>query len=132
MGWDAFGLPAENFAIKTGIHPDKKTKQCIKNFTRQIKAIGLSYDWEREINTSSPEYYQWTQWMFLLLYKNGLAYKKKAKVNWCNSCQTVRANEQVIDGKCDRSGDVVVQKDLEQWFFKNQRGEKGERITFWT
>jgi leucyl-tRNA synthetase len=118
MGWDAFGLPAENFAIKTGIHPDKKTRESIKNFTRQIKSIGLSYDWEREINTSSPDYYQWTQWMFLFLYKNGLSYKKKAKVNWCPSCQTVLANEQVIDGKCDRSGDIVTQKDLEQWFFK--------------
>lgn len=118
IGWDAFGLPAENFAIKTGIHPDKKTRESIKNFTRQIKSIGLSYDWERELNTSSPEYYRFTQWMFLFLYKNGLAYKKKAKVNWCPSCQTVLANEQVIDGKCDRSGDVVIQKDLEQWFFK--------------
>lgn len=118
IGWDAFGLPAENFAIKTGIHPDKRTKESIKNFTRQIKSIGLSYDWDRELNTSSPEYYRWTQWMFLFLYKNGLAYKKKAKVNWCPSCQTVLANEQVIDGKCDRSGDIVIQKDLEQWFFK--------------
>ncbi len=118
MGWDAFGLPAENFAIKTGIHPAKKTLQSIKNFKRQMQSIGLSYDWQREINTSSPEYYRWTQWMFLFLYKNGLAYKKKAKVNWCESCHTVLANEQVIDGKCDRSGDIVVQKDLEQWFFK--------------
>lgn len=118
MGWDAFGLPAENFAIKTGIHPDKKTRESIKNFTRQIKSIGLSYDWDRELNTSSPEYYRWTQWVFLFLYKNGLAYKKNAKVNWCPSCQTVLANEQVIDGKCDRSGDIVIQKDLEQWFFK--------------
>ncbi len=118
IGWDAFGLPAENFAIKTGIHPDKKTRESIKNFTRQIKSIGLSYDWDRELNTSSPEYYRFTQWMFLFLYEHGLAYKKKAKVNWCPSCQTVLANEQVIDGKCDRSGDVVIQKDLEQWFFK--------------
>ncbi len=118
MGWDAFGLPAENFAIKTGIHPDKRTKQSIKNFTKQIKSIGLSYDWDRELNTSSPEYYRWTQWMFLFLYKNGLAYKKKAKVNWCQSCQTVLANEQVVDGKCERCGTIVVQKDLEQWFFK--------------
>lgn len=118
MGWDAFGLPAENFAIKTGIHPKLKTLQSIKNFKRQMKSIGLSYDWDREINTSSPEYYKWTQWMFLFLYRNGLAYKKKAKVNWCDSCQTVLANEQVIDGKCDRSGDIVAQKDLEQWFFK--------------
>jgi len=118
MGWDAFGLPAENFAIKTGIHPKKKTLECIKNFKRQMESIGLSYEWEREINTSSPEYYKWTQWMFLFLYKNGLAYKKKAKVNWCEACHTVLANEQVIDGKCDRSGDIVIQKDLEQWFFK--------------
>ena len=118
MGWDAFGLPAENFAIKTGIHPSKKTLQSIKNFKRQMQSVGLSYDWTREINASSPEYYRWTQWMFLFLYKNGLAYKKKAKVNWCESCHTVLANEQVIDGKCDRSGDIVIQKDLEQWFFK--------------
>lgn len=118
MGWDAFGLPAENFAIKTGIHPKIKTAESIKNFKRQMQSVGLSYDWSREINASSPEYYRWTQWMFLFLYKNGLAYKKKAKVNWCESCHTVLANEQVIDGKCDRSGDIVIQKDLEQWFFK--------------
>lgn len=135
MGWDAFGLPAENFAIKTGIHPDKRTKQSIKNFTRQINSIGLSYDWDREVNTSSPEYYRFTQWMFLFLYKNGLAYKKKAKVNWCPACQTVLANEQVIDGKCDRSGDVVIQKDLEQWFFKitdfiePTKSKSGKKIT---
>lgn len=118
MGWDAFGLPAENFAIKTGIHPSKKTLESIKNFKRQMRSVGLSYDWTREINASSPEYYRWTQWMFLFLYKNGLAYKKKAKVNWCDKDATVLANEQVIDGKCDRCGSVVVQKDLEQWFFK--------------
>lgn len=135
MGWDAFGLPAENFAIKTGIHPSKKTKESIKNFTRQIKSVGLSYDWDRELNTSSPEYYAWTQWMFLFLYKNGLAYKKKASVNWCPSCQTVLANEQVIDGKCDRSGDLVIQKDLEQWFFKitdfveNTKSVSGKKIS---
>lgn len=118
MGWDAFGLPAENFAIKTGIHPAKKTLESIKNFKRQMQSVGLSYDWSREVNASSPEYYRWTQWMFLFLYKNGLAYKKKAKVNWCDKDATVLANEQVIDGKCDRCGSVVVQKDLEQWFFK--------------
>jgi len=135
MGWDAFGLPAENFAIKTGIHPKKKTLECIKNFKRQMESIGLSYDWEREINTSSPEYYKWTQWMFLFLYKNGLAYKKKAKVNWCEACHTVLANEQVIDGKCDRSGDIVFQKDLEQWFFKitdfveDTRSKSGRKIS---
>lgn len=118
IGWDAFGLPAENFAIKTGIHPDQKTHENITNFTRQIKSLGMSYDWDREIDTSSPEYYKWTQWMFLFLYEKGLAYKKKAHVNWCPSCQTVLANEQVIDGKCDRCKSEVVQKDLEQWFFK--------------
>ena len=118
MGWDAFGLPAENFAIKTGIHPSKKTLESIKNFKRQMQSVGLSYDWSREVNASSPEYYRWTQWMFLFLYKNGLAYKKKAKVNWCDKDATVLANEQVIDGKCDRCGSTVVQKDLEQWFFK--------------
>jgi leucyl-tRNA synthetase len=135
MGWDAFGLPAENFAIKTGVHPSKKTLASIKNFKRQMQSVGLSYDWDREINTSSPEYYRWTQWMFLSLYKNGLAYKKKAKVNWCESCHTVLANEQVIDGKCDRSGDIVVQKDLEQWFFKitdfiePSKSKDGKRIS---
>jgi leucyl-tRNA synthetase len=134
MGWDAFGLPAENFAIKTGVHPDIKTKESIANFKRQIQSVGLSYDWEREVNTSSPEYYRWTQWVFLFLYEQGLAYRKKAKVNWCPSCQTVLANEQVIDGKCDRSGDVVVQKDLEQWFFRitdlveDTKSVKGEKI----
>ncbi len=118
MGWDAFGLPAENFAIKTGVDPDTSTHNNIKNFTRQIQELGFSYDWDREIDTSSPEYYKWTQWIFLQLYQHGLAYRKKAKVNWCNSCQTVLANEQVVDGKCERSGDEVIQKDLEQWFFK--------------
>ncbi len=135
IGWDAFGLPAENFAIKTGTHPDKKTHQNIRNFTRQIKRLGISYDWDREIDTSSPEYYRWTQWMFLFLHKNGLAYKKKAKVNWCHSCQTVLANEQVVDGKCDRCQSVVIQKDLEQWFFKitdfveDSRSKSGEKVS---
>lgn len=118
IGWDAFGLPAENFAIKTGVHPDKKTHQNIKNFIRQIKSLGFSYDWSREIDTSSKEYYKWTQWFFLLLYKNGLAYKKKASVNWCESCQTVLANEQAEGGICERCQNKVIQKDLEQWFFK--------------
>ena len=118
QGWDAFGLPAENYAIKTGVHPDRVTHENIKNFTRQIKSLGMSYDWSREIDTSSPEYYKWTQWFFLFLYKNGLAYKKKAKVNWCESCQTVLANEQAEGGICERCKNPVVQKDLEQWFFK--------------
>ncbi|HOZ53424.1 MAG TPA: leucine--tRNA ligase [bacterium] len=118
MGWDAFGLPAENYAIKTGVHPEKTTDEAIKNFISQIDSIGLSYDWDLEIQTSKPEYYKWTQWFFLLLYKNGLAYKKKAKVNWCDKCFTVLANEQSEGGVCERCGSQVIQKDLEQWFFK--------------
>ncbi|KKR19075.1 MAG: Leucine-tRNA ligase [Parcubacteria group bacterium GW2011_GWE2_39_37] len=118
QGWDAFGLPAENYAIKTGIHPTETTKEAIKTFTKQINSLGFSYDWSREVNSSDPAYYKWTQWLFLLFYKNGLAYKKKAKVNWCESCQTVLANEQAEGGVCDRCGNKVIQKDLEQWFFK--------------
>lgn len=118
QGWDAFGLPAENYAIKTKIHPAETTKKSIENFKRQMNKMGFAYDWSREVNSSDPEYYKWTQWFFLLLYKNGLAYKKKAKANWCPSCQTVLANEQVVNGKCERCGTEVIQKDLEQWFFK--------------
>jgi leucyl-tRNA synthetase len=118
IGWDAFGLPAENYAIKTGVHPREITEKAINNFRRQIKNIGLSYNWERELGTHTPEYYKWTQWLFLKLYENGLAYKKKAKVNWCDSCKTVLANEQVVSGECERCGNAVVQKDLKQWFFK--------------
>ena len=118
IGWDAFGLPAENYAIKTKVHPDKTTDTAIKVFTAQINNLGLSYDWEREIQTSKPEYYKWTQWFFLLLYNNGLAYKKKAKVNWCESCQTVLANEQAEGGQCERCHHPVIQKELSQWFFK--------------
>ncbi|HEX7586222.1 MAG TPA: class I tRNA ligase family protein, partial [Patescibacteria group bacterium] len=118
QGWDAFGLPAENYAIKTKIHPAETTKKSIATFKGQMNKLGFSYDWSREVNSSDPEYYKWTQWFFLLLYKNGLAYKKKAKANWCPSCQTVLANEQVADGKCERCGTEVIQKDLEQWFFK--------------
>jgi len=118
MGWDAFGLPAENYAIKIGVPPQKSTADNIKTFAKQIKSFGFSYDWEREINTSDPGYYKWSQWFFLLLYKNNLAYKAKAPVNWCESCKTVLANEQVVDGHCERCKNEVVQKDLEQWFFK--------------
>ncbi|MBI2484339.1 leucine--tRNA ligase [Candidatus Uhrbacteria bacterium] len=118
MGWDAFGLPAENYAIKKGIHPRETTEKNIENFRAQIRALGFSYDWSREINTSLPEYYRWTQWLFLELYKHGLAYKKKAPVNWCESCKTVLANEQVQDGSCERCGDAVIQKELAQWFFR--------------
>ena len=118
IGWDAFGLPAENYAIQTKVHPDKSTHKNIEHFKEQIKSLGFSYDWEREIDTSGSEYYKWTQWFFLFLYKNGWAYKAKAAVNWCSSCQTVLANEQAQDGKCDRCNSDVLQRDLEQWFFK--------------
>jgi leucyl-tRNA synthetase len=118
MGWDSFGLPAENYAIKIGKHPKESMKKNIETFTRQLKSFGFSYDWSREVSTSDPEYYKWTQWLFLQLYKKGLAYKKEAPVNWCDDCKTVLANEQVVDGKCERCGHGVIQKDLEQWFFK--------------
>lgn len=117
QGWDAFGLPAENYAIKTKIHPAETTKKAIATFKQQMNMMGFSYDWSREMNSSDPAYYKWTQWFFLLLYKNGLAYKKKGQVNWCDSCQTVLANEQAEGGACERCGSSVVQKDLEQWYF---------------
>jgi len=118
IGYDAFGLPAENYAIKKGVHPAVSTAANIKAIRSQLKEMGAMYDWSKEINTSSPEYYKWTQWLFLLLYKNGLAYKKKAPVNWCPSCVTVLANEQVVDGHCERCEAEVIRKDLEQWFFR--------------
>ena len=118
MGWDSFGLPAENAAIKHGIPPAKWTKENIANMKRQFKALGLSFDWDREVTTCLPDYYKWTQWIFLQLYKNGLAYKKNATVIWCPSCATVLANEQVVDGKCERCDSVVEKKALDQWFFK--------------
>lgn len=118
MGWDAFGLPAENAAIKHNIHPYKWTWSNIENMKSQLKQLGLSYDWDREVATCHPDYYKWTQWLFLLLYKRGLAYRKKATVNWCPSCSTVLANEQVVDGKCERCKSEVTKKELEQWFFK--------------
>ncbi len=118
IGWDAFGLPAENYAIKTKVHPEKSTTDNIKTFKRQVRELGFSYDWDREIGTCYPEYYKWTQWFFAFLYKNNLAYRKKAPVNWCNDCNTVLANEQVINGKCERCKNEVVQKKLEQWFFR--------------
>jgi leucyl-tRNA synthetase len=120
FGWDAFGLPAENQAIKLGVHPEQWTLDNIRVSDESLKMLGISYDWDREIITCLPEYYKWTQWMFLLLYKRGLAYKKEAYVNWCPGCQTVLANEQVIDGKCYRSNcqSVVEKRKLNQWFFK--------------
>lgn len=118
VGWDAFGLPAENYAIKTGVHPADTTRSAINTFREQIKRIGISYDWQTEIATSHEEYYRWTQWLFLELYKKGLAYQGQAMVNWCPSCQTVLANEQVVDGVCERCGHEVKQKQMKQWFFK--------------
>ncbi|MFK4786079.1 leucine--tRNA ligase [Fusobacterium sp. MFO224] len=119
MGWDSFGLPAENAAIQNGAHPAIWTKSNIKNMKRQLKLMGLSYDWDREIASYTPEYYKWNQWIFKKFYEKGLIYKKKSTVNWCPECQTVLANEQVEDGKCWRhSKTQVIQKELEQWFFK--------------
>ncbi|HAT4227609.1 Leucine--tRNA ligase [Clostridium perfringens] len=118
MGFDAFGLPAENFAIKTGIHPQDSTIKNIAKMEDQLKAMGAMFNWENEVVTCSPEYYKWTQWLFLKLYEKGLAYRKKAPVNWCPSCQTVLANEQVVDGACERCSTEVTKKDLTQWFFK--------------
>lgn len=118
MGFDAFGLPAENYAIKTGIHPKDSTIKNIETMEKQLKAMGAMFNWDNEVITCTPEYYKWTQWMFLQLYKKGLAYRKKAPVNWCPSCNTVLANEQVIDGCCERCDTEVTKKDLTQWFFK--------------
>lgn len=118
MGWDAFGMPAENAAIKNKVQPADWTWSNIRNMRRQQQELGLSYDWDREVATCHPEYYRWTQWLFLLFFERGLAYKKKAAVNWCEECNTVLANEQVIDGNCWRCNSVVVKKELEQWFLK--------------
>ncbi|WP_129721887.1 leucine--tRNA ligase [Xylanivirga thermophila] len=118
MGWDSFGLPAENAAIQRGVRPNDWTVDNIAAMQKQLKELGLSYDWDREITTSHPSYYKWTQWMFLQFYKKGLAYKRKASVNWCPSCGTVLANEQVVGGECERCGSQVHKKELSQWFFK--------------
>lgn len=118
MGFDAFGLPAENYAIKTGVHPKDSTEKNIETMEKQLKAMGAMFDWSAEIKTCEEDYYKWTQWMFLQLYKKGLAYRKEAPVNWCPSCQTVLANEQVVDNCCERCGTQVLRKNLTQWFFK--------------
>lgn len=115
MGFDAFGLPAENYAIKTGVHPAVSTEANIKNFTRQMKSIGFSFDWDRCINTSDPSYYKWTQWMFIKLFEKGLAYKDKMAINWCPSCKVGLANEEVVNGCCERCGAQVIRRDKEQW-----------------
>lgn len=118
MGWDAFGLPAENYAIKNGVHPKITTKKNIENIKRQMIDAGLSYDWSKEINTTDKDYYKWTQWIFVKLFENGLAYKKKLPINWCPDCKTGLANEEVIDGKCERCGAITTKKDIDQWVLK--------------
>lgn len=118
IGWDAFGLPTENYAIKNHIHPEIVTKQNIKRFKEQIQSLGISFDWSREVNTTDPEYFKWTQWIFLQLFKHGLAYKKEMAVNWCTSCKCVLANEEVVNGVCERCGSDVVRKVKSQWMLK--------------
>ncbi|MDA3850478.1 MAG: leucine--tRNA ligase, partial [Spirochaetaceae bacterium] len=118
MGFDSFGLPAENYAIKTGTPPRETTEENIEHFRKQIKSLGFSYDWDREVSTHSPEYYRWTQWIFLQLFKKGLAYESQKPINWCTQCKTGLANEEVKDGSCDRCGSQVEKKDIRQWVFK--------------
>ena len=118
MGWDAFGLPAENYALKNKMHPVVATAENVKNFKRQIGMFGLTYDWEREINTTDPEYYRWTQWIFIQLFKKGLAFESHEPVNWCPGCKTVLANEDLEEGRCERCGSVVEQKPLRQWVLR--------------
>ena len=118
MGWDAFGLPAEQYAIKTGTHPKITTAENISNFKRQINQLGFSYDWSKEINTTDPNYYKWTQWIFLQLYNKGLAYEEEVAVNWCPELRTVLANEEVVDGKSEIGGHPVVRTPMKQWILK--------------
>ena len=118
MGWDAFGLPTENYALKNHINPEIVTAQNVARFKSQLKALGLSFDWDREINTTDPEYYKWTQWIFIQLFKKGLAYKKETTVNYCTGCKVVLANEEVVNGVCERCGSPVVQKNKSQWMLK--------------
>ena len=118
IGWDSFGLPAENYAIKTNVHPKISTDKAIDNFRQQITSLGISVDWDREVGSHNADYYKWTQWFFLLMYKQGLAYRKAQAVNWCESCKTVLANAQVVDGHCERCDTVVIQKEMEQWYLR--------------
>ena len=118
MGWDAFGLPAENYAIKMGTHPAKSTAANIANIKRQINEISALYDWDMEVNTTDPDFYKWTQWIFVKMFKEGLAYEKEFPINWCPSCKTGLANEEVVGGKCERCGAEVTKKNLRQWMLR--------------
>ena len=118
MGWDAFGLPTENYAIKNKIHPKIVTANNVKRFKEQLHSLGYSFDWDREVNTTDPEYYKWTQWIFLKLFKAGLAYKSEMPINWCTSCKVGLANEEVVNGVCERCGSPVVRKVKSQWMLK--------------
>ena len=136
FGWDAFGLPAENAAIKNNTHPETWTLENISHMKGQLQRMGISYAWEREIATCKPEYYHWNQWLFVKMLERDLAYKKRSKVNWCPSCNTVLANEQVVDGACWRCGTPVVTRELEQWFFRitqysDELLEAAERLAEW-
>ncbi len=136
IGWDAFGLPTENYAIKTGIHPRVATEKNVSNFKKQLKGLGLSFDWKREINTTDPEYYKWTQWIFLQLFKQDLAYQAEIPVNWCPSCKIGLANEEVISGKCERCGAGVEQRKLKQWMLRitkyaDRLIDDLEKVNFW-
>ncbi|MCX6741053.1 MAG: leucine--tRNA ligase, partial [Candidatus Parcubacteria bacterium] len=121
IGWDAFGLPTENYALKTGIHPAKATEQNIKNYKRQLQSLGLSFDWSREVNTTDPKYYKWTQWIFLKLFERGLAYQAKMAINWCPSCKIGLANEEVVDGKCERCHAQTERREIKQWMLRITR-----------
>ena len=118
MGWDAFGLPTENYAIKNKIHPKVVTKNNVERFKGQLQSLGYSFDWDREVNTTDPDYYKWTQWIFLKLFKAGLAYKSEMPINWCTSCKCGLANEEVVNGVCERCGSDVVRKVKSQWMLK--------------
>ena len=118
MGWDAFGLPAEQYAIKTGTHPKVTTQQNVENFKKQINSLGFSYDWSREINTTDPGYYKWTQWIFMQLFNKGLAFEQEVAVNWCPELKAVLANEEVVNGKSDIGGHPVIRLPMKQWILK--------------
>ena len=131
IGYDAFGLPTENYAVQHHIHPAKVTHDNIENFRKQLHMLGYSFDWDREVNTTDPSYYKWTQWIFLQMFKKGLAYKASMPVNWCTSCKIVLANEEVVDGVCERCGGQVIRKEKSQWMLAITSTPTGSSTT-WT